>query len=186
MSTLDQPTVNQDRPSYSRIAINYGLIASMALIAISLVSSVLGFSDPTNPNMVMSIVISILSFGIIVAAMVMGISKHRDEDLGGYITFGRAFGLAFVMGLVIAIINTLFTFVYMNYIDPSLLESIHENFEAQMDQQGIGEGDEGYDVAKMFIQPGMIALFAALGLLIQNTIAALIGAAIGQKKQPQV
>ena len=186
MTTLDQPTLNQEQPSYRKIAFNYGLIASMVLIVVSLISNILGFNDPRNPNTVMSIVMSLLGFGIVVGAMIMGISKHRDEDLGGYITFGRAFGLAFIMGLVIVVINTVFSYIYMAFIDSSILEAATENFETQMEEQGVEPGEDAYEIAAMFLNPGIITVFIALWLLFQNTVAGLISAAIGQKKPSQM
>lgn len=186
MSTLDQPTANLEKPSYFQIALNYGAITSLVLIAISLVANVLGITDPRDPKPLINTLISLSSFAVLVVGMVMAIQKHRDEDLSGFINFGRAFSLAMIMGLVVAVINSIFTYVYMEFIDPSIIEFAKENFANQMEAQGISEGDPGYSAGAFFVSIGGIMIFVVIFLIFQMLIAGLIAAAIGQKKQPQL
>ncbi len=183
MSTLDQSMGEQPKVSYSQIAINYGLYASLLLIVISLIFNLSGFSDPVNPNPAIAFLVTALNWGIIIGAMIIATKKHREEDLGGFITFGRAFGLAFLVGVVIMILTTIFNYLYFEVIDPSMMEAIQENFETQIEDTGADEDNPAIGFTRAIMSPIGLAVTSAIGGLFSALILGLISAAVSQKKR---
>ncbi|MBK8042499.1 MAG: DUF4199 domain-containing protein [Haliscomenobacter sp.] len=184
MSTLDSPIQTQPQVSYRPVGLRFGLIASMVLIALGLIGQVAGLSDPANQSGPGGIAMNILTYGIMIAAIVMAVKQHRDSDLGGLISFKRAFGLGMFVILIIGAITMVWTFIYMSYINPDLVDQIME--VTQEKQQAQGLSDEQIEAAAgmmgMFMKPWAMALFAFAGTLLIGLIISLIVAAIMKKE----
>ncbi len=178
----------QGSTSYRPIAMRYGLIGALVLIGVGLIFNVLNlidYADNTSPGNIAS---SILSWVIITAVFVLAVKTHRDEDLGGFITFGRAFGLAFLTGLVLALVSLVWTYVFMEFIDPSILEAVADKTRSDMLARGMSESqvEDVWGITSKFISAPAIAAFAFIFTLIGNVIFGLIVAAVMQKKEPGV
>lgn len=125
---------------------------------------------------------------VIIVAFVLAIKTHRDQDLGGYITFGRAFGVAFLTGLVIAAIGLVWSFLYMQFVDPSILETVAEATRQSMQDQGMSESDieQAWGITSMFISAPAIALMGFIFTLFGTVIFGLIVAAVMRRNPPEV
>ncbi len=182
MDTLDNPNkiIDPSTVSYQGIALRNGAFAGLILIVIGLVGNLTGLTDPTDPNTATGWIMNLLTWGIMIAFMVMAIKKHRDEDLGGFITFGRAFGVAFLVTLVVSVITAVWTYVYFGFIDTEMAIAIMENSLAQ---QGI-EDDAMIDQMQFWFSPGAMAIYAMVGSLLFGAIISLIVAAVMKKNPP--
>ena len=98
MSTLDSPNnfVDQSNVPYLSTAIRYGALAGLGSVILGLLSNMLGLVDPCKGFSAMSALMMVLGIGIFVGAGVLAVQHHRNNELGGYITFGRAFVVAFI------------------------------------------------------------------------------------------
>ncbi len=185
MSTLDSPIQSQPQVSYRPVGVRFGLIASMILIALGLVAQVAGLSDPSNPYSPGAIVMNILTYGVMIAAIVMAVKQHRDSELGGFISFGRSFGLGMLVILIIGAVTMVWTFVYMSYINPDLVEQIKEvALEQARERQGLSDEqlEASSGIMGMFMQPWFMAVSAFFGTLLIGLIISLIVAAIMKKE----
>lgn len=187
MNTLDsmdsrpQPEEVSPWPTGSR----YGLLASLVLIALSLVLYLLGVVDMTGQDTTSSILSNILTFGIVVTALVLAIKQHRDQELGGMISFGRAFYVGFIAMLVISLVQAVYTYVFFAFIEPGLISEMLEiTKEQMMDQQGMSASDAESAMGMMSwtFTPSMFALFGLLGTLLVGVIIDLIVAAIMKRE----
>jgi|GEM_PF-2986047 len=86
------------------IALRIGLLAGLALVAIGLVFQLTGLSDPTQQYSTGNIISQIVSYGIMGAAIYLAVKQHRDENLGGFISMGSAFGLGMLTILIQAVL----------------------------------------------------------------------------------
>lgn len=173
--------------SYRQISSRFGLITGLILIAISLASSVLGVVDYTQQGGASNWTISIISYAIVIGAMVMAIRTHRDDDLGGFISFGRAFGVSFLTGLIVAALTMVWTYLFFGFISPEILDSIQEVAREQMaEEQGMSEEqiEQGMSMMSFMFQPGGMAVMAGLGSLLFYSIFALIVSAVMKKDPP--
>lgn len=182
MDTLDNPNkiIDPSTVSYQSISLRNGAIAGLILIIIGLIGNLTGISDPTQPNSATNWIMNIVNWGIMIAFMVMAVKKHRDEDLGGFITFGRAFGVGFLVTLVLSVITAVWVYVYFGFVDPDMATTIMENSLAQ---QGI-EDDAMIDQMKFWFSPGAMAIYGLLGSLFFGAILSLIIAAVMKKNAP--
>ncbi|MCI5080714.1 MAG: DUF4199 domain-containing protein [Saprospiraceae bacterium] len=186
MSTLDSPNQNIDQSSVSAwpTASRYGLIASLILIVVGLGMHLSGMVDYTGQNSGSAWISNIINWVIMGGAFFMAVRHHRDEELGGSITFGRGFQVGFLASLVIAVITAIWTFVFFSFIAPDVLSTIVDASKEQMiEQQGMSAGDAEEAmgmVGWMFTAP-MMTVFASIGTIITGVIISLIVAAIMKK-----
>lgn len=183
MSTLDsidsrpQPEEVSPWPTGSR----YGLLAGLVLIALSLVLYVTGMVDMTGQDTTSSILSNIVTFGTVVVALVLAVKQHRDQELAGLISFGRAFYVGFIVVLVIAIIQAVYAYVFFAFIEPDMISEMLEMAkERMMDQQGMSasDADNAMNMMSWSFTPGMFAVFGFFGTLIIGVIIALIVGAV--------
>jgi len=160
-------------------ALRYGLIGALLLVAVDLLSRVTGMQDPSDPSKAMTALIFLpVNWAILIGTFLMAIKKHR-EDLGGFITFGRAFTVAFMTGLVIAVITLIWTYVYLAVIDPSILEQVQAVMEDQIPEDNPAAG-----FLSTMQSPGFMAGSAFLSRIFSALIFGLIAGGIGQRKDP--
>ena len=102
-------------------------------------------------------------------------------------SYGQGIGIAFWIGLVSAVISSLFTYIYAKFIDPSFVTTIREKALADMEAKGTPQSQ--IDAATPWIE-GMTSPFALLllglffGVLITIVIALIISI-FTQKPQPE-
>lgn len=169
-------------------ALTYGLYGALVLIVIGLIGQLTGLVDPSQPNGGGgSMIINVLNALIIAGALVLAVKKHRDEDLDGYIAFGKAFGLGMLTVVIIAVISGIWTFVYISFIDPEMINVMKEAARAQMESQGMsGEQlEQAMAMNSKFMNPGIITLFAILGAMFFGLIISLVVAGVMKKQPPQ-
>lgn len=187
MTTLDnpQPVINETEVPFLPTAIRLGLIGSLIFIVYSLIANLTGLSVPTS--IAVSLLNLIIALGVTIGFVIYVIRYHRDKELGGYISFGRAFLLAFAALVISTIISNIFNWVYLSFIDTSHLESVLEATEKMMSDMGAPADAIEKQMSTMreqFTPMGMMVQGLKYGL-IGGAVIALICAAI-MKKKPDI
>lgn len=99
-------------------ALKYAVPATLALIVLGLVLYVTGLSQPgvkgNNWNTIQDVLGIIVSF----AVPILAIKHHRDNDLGGYITFGRSLGIGTLTGFFMGMITFVWVIILFYLIAP--------------------------------------------------------------------
>ncbi len=109
-----ETTNDTQNPGLSKPAFQYAIIMALGLILISLIFYLLG-----HPTSRLS---GLLAYPVIIAVLIFGIIKFRDEFNGGAITYGSSLGLGTLIGLFAGLIVAVFTFVFYKFIAPELLD----------------------------------------------------------------
>lgn len=186
MSTLDSPQMSDVTTVSARsIGVRYGLIASLILVAIGLIFYVGNLVDYSNQNSATNWISNLINWAVIAGGMVMAMKQYREAS-GGYMTFGKAFGVGFWVTLVITLVMAVWTYLFFAFIAPDLMDTIMEASRDRMSQQGQSEEqiDQAMGMMKWMMNPGAFALFGLVGMLITGIIIDLIVSAIMQKKPP--
>ncbi len=188
MTTLDQPhQIDENSVSPQPVIQRYALIGGLAMIVYFLVSQLTGLSNP-NGGALNGIINFLLSTAIYLGIAVLAVRHHRDQDLGGFITFGRAFRVGFLTLIFAVLIGVAFNLLYTTVIDPNFYDNLLNAVIEQWEEQGLNE--EQIDAALQFTKPMMSPLWGtALGLgfgAIFSAVIALITGAIFKRTHPQV
>jgi hypothetical protein len=168
------------------IAMKYGLILAFASIVINL-----GFyliePNSFDSKFKLSNVLQFLITAIASVYILMMAGKiRRDEDLDGYVSYGKALGFSMQTSIPAALIIAFYTYIFFTYISPEFLTKMWEMQAEQMAQSG--KSDEEIELAmsmsKKFSSPLIMTVFGAFGVMFQMLIFSLI-ASIFVKKELQ-
>ncbi len=183
MSILDDATNLPDpsEVSFQSTAMRYGLIGGAILIIVSALNFMFGLGG----GFILPILFSVATFAVYIVIMVMAVRHHRDNELGGAITLGRAFMVAFVTSILIALINTLFAYLYINFIDPGYMDTLLEQSRGMYESFGMAEEqiEEALKQVEVSFTPMRQLLGLGVGALVGAVIAVIIGA-IMKKEAP--
>ncbi|MCB0568392.1 MAG: DUF4199 domain-containing protein [Phaeodactylibacter sp.] len=190
MSTLDNPNdrINQASVSPWPTGMRFGLITGLVLVVLSLVMTLSGIVNPADRNNPANWISSLLSYAVMVGAIVMAIRQHRDKELGGYITFGRSFSLGFIVILISAVISMVYAYVYFTIIDPDMINTILDVSREQMvEDRGMSEeqAEQALSMTSWMFSPVMMTIFAGVGSLFMGAIFSLIVGAIMKRNPPE-
>jgi len=155
----------EQKSTFWKSAMTAGLYLGIILILYNVILYI------TNQNLNTSL--GLISYVILAAGVVYFQIQYRDHELGGFISYGTAFGYGVTLMAFSGIIQSLYTVVLIKFIDPGILDQIRIMQEEQMIKQGVSE--EQIEMAsKMmdaFRSPIIIAIsglfsFALLGVII--------------------
>ncbi|MFT5765682.1 MAG: uncharacterized membrane protein YhaH (DUF805 family) [Saprospiraceae bacterium] len=190
MNPLDEPMTYIDPSSVSPrpVAMRYGLIWGLIGIMVGLLAHILGWSDPSDPNTTMTILISVISLGISVTMIVLAVKTHRDQELGGYMTFGRGFTTGILTTLFNAVIATIWMVIFFSLINPDMFDMIEQGMLRQWEEQGMSEEqiEQAKGFATMFTGPTFMTIATFLGTLFWGAIISLIVSAVMKKDAPRM
>jgi hypothetical protein len=190
MSTFDHQINDTPKPPYRNTAITYGALTGLVSIVIGLVSYLAGLSDPAKQQGALGWINQLLSYGVMIGGLVLAVRKHRDQELGGYITFGRAFGVGFLTMLVLGVISAVWAYAFFSFIAPDMLDLIQQaSIDRMVEKQGmsVDQAEQAMNnpVTKSLMNPVAFTGFAFAGIVFIGAIFALIVAAIMRKSPPE-
>jgi hypothetical protein len=179
---LDNPQL----PTESEVSpwndiVRYGLIGGLLLIILSLSTIIF---DLQFSSLMTSALIGLAVYAIVIIFIVVGVKHHRDNSLGGYISFGRAFVTGTLIGILAALVNQVFNIIY-NFIDPGYMERVTETMLEMYEEQGLSEA-QLQEIADRMSDPNSLSNIAiGLGMfLIFAAIISLIVAAVLKRERP--
>jgi hypothetical protein len=159
---------------YTPIALRFGAILGAISVIFSLLQFMMGWTW-----------VSWVSFIVLVGGLVYVAREHRTNDLGGFMSFGRSFGLTFMVGAVSSLIGTIFNGIYMNAV-PNAWETIAEKTLAEYEKYNMPEeqAETSLELTKwmMTTPSGLAAMFA--GALVLIAILALIISLVMKRDRP--
>jgi hypothetical protein len=164
------------KPSLLKSTVNYGAMLGLALVIYSLL---LWMFDATfNQSL------GYVSFAITVGGIILATRAYRDQELGGYISYGQAIGVGTLTALFSGVITVIFTWLLYNVIDTGLAE---RNFIFMEEAYyAAGMSDEQIDVAlmmaKRFTTPLIMAVMGIIGSVFFGFIFSLVTSAFLKKE----
>ena len=158
---------------------NYGLLLGLALILFSLILYIFDVYDP--PTWV-----TVLNYAVVFAGIVYGTIKHRDDDLGGEISYGKALGTGVLITLFASIISSFFILILSTVIDPSYMENIYRVMEEAMYEQGLtmDQIDDAMVMMQKFQNPVVMFIMGVVGFTFFGTLFSLITSIFIKKEKP--
>ncbi len=187
MSTLDNPNdyIDPAKVSPWPTAARYGLIGGLILIVYSLLGILTGFSSPAS-GLGAVFANFLITLAIFIGAVVLGIRAHRDQELGGFISFGRAFLVGFAVAIIMAVLNAAFSYLYMAVIDPGYLEQLMEDMTVMYERLGLSEDqiEEAMAQVEQRMDPGKNLVTTIITLAVSGAVVSLICALIMKKAPP--
>jgi hypothetical protein len=170
---------NEQKPT-NKTALYYGVILGIATILVSVILYALGmhYDQDWKQSTFSILVIAVITF--------IGIKKFKELN-GGLLSLGQAIKTGLGIALIGGIISIIYTFIFINYIEPDFLTKIAEIQEQTMLDRFPDLTDEQIEnqmeMMKKFSSPGLIAAISIVYMLFIGFIASLISGLILKKKE---
>ncbi len=124
---------------------------------------------------------------IIAIVLVFLAHKYYKENADGFMTYGQGIAIGFWLGLVASAISSIFTYIYVKFIDESFITTIRD--KAIEDMEAKGQSEEQIEMAMKFVNMFtnaeallVMGVIFGIGLIV---IIALIISIFTQKPQPE-
>ena len=163
--------------------VKFGLINGVLAIVWQLLMYITGLNRNADAQWFNALAIAITIF-----MMYLAVKDYRQNEGNGWITFGKAFNLAFLVGLIGGLISTAFYFIYISFIDKDFIEFQKKLQYDKMSEKGMSEEmvEKAMKQAATFMTPQMQFIFGLVFAFILSALLALIIASIMKKKNPEV
>jgi hypothetical protein len=114
--------------------------------------------------------------------------KKFKEDGDGFMSYGQGLGIGFWISLIGGVISMVFSYIYMSFIDSTIMEQAMDKARYDMEEKGMSDAqiDQAMSITEKFMTPEMIFVMGIVGTLIFGFILSLIVSAITKKTDPQL
>lgn len=160
--------------------VKYALITVCVLIIWTLIQYISGL-DRSDAGKYLSWI----SYPIMIFFIVLTLREEKSLN-GGYLSFGEGFKNGLLMMTVVALIMSIFTYIYFTYINPDFADFVSEKAREEMENRDLSdeEIEKAMDVAQMFMSVNFMTLMALVGNVVIGAIFSMIVSAIMKKERP--
>jgi len=174
--------MEENQKSVIMPSLTYGIYLGFALIVYSLLLFLLDVDQESW--------LTWISYVVMAAGLFWAMISVRDKELGGFATYGKAFGIGFWTTFFATIIASIFTYVYVIYIDPGMIDEILLKAEESMLERNPNMSDEQFDTGMMWTEklttPVMITVWGFFANIVFGTILSLIIAIFAKRENNSV
>jgi len=159
------------------LALKPGLIISGAVIAYSLV--VWSVTDNVDQMKYLSWV----NYIILAIGYYIFTKNYRDDYKNGALTFGEGFVFMLFISVVYSVIQSLYTYIFMTFIDPDMVTQMVEKVEESLYNNNLPEEqiEQSMKMMSFMFKPWLISLMAVFGTMLWGTFLSLIMAFFTKK-----
>jgi hypothetical protein len=189
MALLDQPEQGYIEPatvSPRPTGMRWGFIMGLVSVALSLLWHITGMVDFTQQQSMFSLP-NAINWAVTLGLFYYAFTQHRDNELGGYMTLGRAMGLGFWITLVSGIITAIYLYFFLTYMMPDFASTMLDNAAEQAEKRGQDPEVARQQMEKMswMFSPAFFGVFAILGSLFFGVIFSLIVGLVVRRESPR-
>ncbi|HEY9005144.1 DUF4199 domain-containing protein [Ohtaekwangia sp.] len=169
--TTNLPTVRQ-------AGIRYGLIGGVVSIAFFIIMNVTGDVTAWYWKWIGYLITGVLIFLA---------HKYYKDNGNGYMAYGQGIGIGVWFGIISSAISSVFSYIYMKFIDSGFADAIKEKAISDMEAKNMSEEqiEQAMKFASMFMSPEAMFIMGLIFGIIGALIIALIVSIFTQKKNPE-
>lgn len=166
-----------EKTTVKQVSMKWGLILGVILIGFGIVIQLAG--------LIGNQAVSWINFVFVGVIMYMAHKAFKDEG-DGYLSYGQGLGIGTLVTVIGSVISTVFTYVYIKFIDDSMIAIIKEQQYDKMIEQGMPEDqiDKAMEMSAAFMTPEIIVVMGILFTVFFGFILSLIISAITKNANP--
>lgn len=174
MTILDSNFPDASSVSPRPTGIRYGVMLGVISLILSILFIMFNMIDLSGQKS--NLLSTLVSFAITIVFFVLAILYHRDKELGGKISLGRAISVGFWVALISSVIAALGMFIYYQFIDPDYLNQAVSRLTELYREKGVSEEqiETTMSMTKMLMTPMSLTIFTIIGNLFWGVIISLI------------
>jgi putative flippase GtrA len=169
---MENPIIDyQEQPNVSPFAtaLRYGIIGGVVSIILFLFLYLIDSYQSRAISFTMTI-------ALLITFILLSQKSHRDIDLKGFMSYGRAIGVGMLTVLFMGLLNAVFSVVFLEFIDSSMVEDAIRKAEDDMIDRDMSSEqiEQSLKIAKFLSHP----IFIFFGSLLREGVLGLIVALI--------
>ncbi|ALW85643.1 hypothetical protein AUC43_11420 [Hymenobacter sedentarius] len=127
-----------------------------------------------------------VSFLVLVGGMVMAMRYYKENN-HGFMNFGEGVGIGTILSAVVGALSAIFSYVYMNIIDPEVVGRMMEKARADMEAKGLPDEqiDQGMAMAGKFMNGPIMLVGVVLGTVFFGVLLASVVSAFIKHSKPE-
>lgn len=161
------------------VGIKYGLIAALISIILFILIDFLGMVGQSWTQWV----------GILITAVIIFLAHKEFKSEGDdFMSYGQGVGIGVWIGLISSVLGSVFTYIYVKFINPGYMDFIREQQIMGMEERGMSDAEieQAMKMAESFSGPEAILIFGIIFGFIFTLIAALIVSAVTKNSRPEL
>ncbi|MEM0939106.1 MAG: DUF4199 domain-containing protein [Bacteroidota bacterium] len=127
-------------------------------------------------------------FGLIISFAIVYLAHKSYKDEGdGFMSFGKGLGIGTLVSLIGAVINSLFTFIYVSFINTEYIEQAVEQATIDMENRGNTQAqiDQAIPWIERMTSPTTLLIFGIIGGLFLGFIVSLLVTIFTKNTNPE-
>ena len=125
--------------------------------------------------------------GVIFLVLLIFAHKEFKNDGDGYMSFGQGLGIGTLVALISSLISSVFTFIYVSFINTNFIDAIREKSIADMEAKGQSQAqiDQAMPFVEMFTSPAAMLIMGVLMGVLFGFIISLIVTIFTKNQDPE-
>ncbi|MGF1638829.1 MAG: DUF4199 domain-containing protein [Cyclobacteriaceae bacterium] len=158
--------------------VRYGIFIGIAMIAYSLILQVSG--QVTNTWL------GLVSYIILIAGIVLAHNYYKSMG-DGYMTLGQGLGIGMVICAIAGIFSSIFSYIYIKFVDDSIITKSLEEARIKMEQQNMSDEqiDQALSITEKFTSPFWLFIIGFISILFFGFLISLLVSLFTKKNNPQ-
>ena len=168
----------EEQVSVKSVGIKYGLILGLFYIGYSLILQITGLAAEQS--------LGYLSLVFMIAILVFAYKEYKGYT-GGYMKLGQGIGLGMLIVLISSVFSSIFTYIYLKFIDDSMIQLILETArEGMVTNPDLSDAqiEQAMSMTANFTTPEMILVFGMISSLFFGFLISLVMSLIFKKDYP--
>ncbi len=176
------PSGFEKKPGPFAVSTKWGLIGGVVTCIISyLVTLTVDYSSFEAMEKSSNFWMSTLTYAAVIVAFTMAQLEHRNKELNGEMSYGRAVGVASLTSLFSGILVGTFTYIQFSILMPEVIPMIREASIAKMAEMPAEQEEQAIKGINIFVSPGFFAIMTVIGTAFWGIICGLISSIFTQK-----
>ncbi|MBS0001401.1 MAG: DUF4199 domain-containing protein [Cyclobacteriaceae bacterium] len=166
----------ENKLTVKQVGIKYGIYLALVSIIYTLILQILGLAAKQA-----------LGYVGIIFVIIALILAHRDFKRDNeYMSFGQGLGISMIIVTISSVLGSIFSYIYIKFVDSSMLDVIREQSMIQMEERGMSDAqiEQAMEMQTRFTTPEMILVFGILAGIFFGFIVSLIVTAFTKKSPP--
>ncbi len=151
-----------------KAGLTYGAILGLLMIIYTILLYVMGQS--------FNKALGYVTFIFIIVMVFYGAKSYRDNNLNGYITYGRALGISMIIVLIASVINAVYFYIHATIVDTEYFTKLIIATEEEL--LGKGMSDDQIEMAismqQKMMKPAIMSLLSIFSIGFWGFIFSLI------------
>lgn len=163
--------------SVKSVSMKYGLYVGLVMIIYGMILQFAG--------MAANQALGYVNYIFLIAFMVLAHKEYKEQG-DGFMSYGKGLGIGTLTTLIGGLISIVFSYIYVKFIDDSIMDIIKETQIAEMESNGMSQAqiDQAMEFSAGFMTPEFIFPIAFVSMVFFGFIISLIVSAITKNADP--